>query len=257
MRYAKRPTAVSAALALLAVVVADSAAAAGDDARDLVRRALEALPKVPFIAKLKLSVDRGAPRELTLSHKLVAGARASYLEVIAPVEVQGMRFLFLERPDGQSDQFMKIAASRKVIQVAAEMRKHSFLGSAFYVADLIEPALDAFAYTDVGEDEILRRRCRLIEAVPKQPAGALYAKMIAAIDPKDLLILKRLFVDEKGTLLKTWTVERVDKVTGYWTLLEQRMRNPIEKTDSRLEITEIKHNVELPDELFSPEHLAR
>jgi hypothetical protein len=233
------------------------AAAETNAARELVHRALAAIPRVPFVATMQLSVERGAPRILQLQHKVVGGNRASYLEVREPLDVRGMRFLFLEGPDGQAQQFFKIAAARRVIQVADELRRQAFLGSTFYVADLIEPSLDAFTYTFVGDDELLKRSCRLVESVPKQRAGALYAKVIVAVDPRDFLILKRLFLDDNGTVLKAWTVERVEKVNGYWTLLDQRMRNLTDQSESRLEITEIRHNVAIPDETFTPEYLAR
>ncbi|MBI1814008.1 MAG: outer membrane lipoprotein-sorting protein [Deltaproteobacteria bacterium] len=245
-------------VAVLGVLVLFAPGRAGaDQARDLVKAALDALPRVPFVATLKVSVDRGAPREVRLSSKVIDGTRASYLEVVAPIDLQGMRFLFLEHPDARSEQFLRIANVRRVIQIADEVRKHSFLGSSFYVADLVEPQLQAFTYTVVGHDDVGRRHCTLIESVPKAPASALYAKTVLAIDPTDSLVLKRLFLDEKGTLLKVWTVEKVEKVDGYWTLRDQRMKDLVEHTESRLEVTDVKYNVELPDAMFAPEYLAR
>ena len=147
--------------------------------------------------------------------------------------------------------------SRKVLQVADTVRKYSFLGSTFYVADLVEPQLNDFTYTIAGEDEILRRRCKLIEVVPKQPAREVYSKTLVAIDLKDSLILKRLFLDNQGALLKVWTVERVEKIDGHWVLREQRMKSVKEHRESRLDITEITYGVELPDSIFTPQHLSR
>jgi outer membrane lipoprotein-sorting protein len=242
---------------LMLLAVGAPARAQSGDARDLVKRGLEALPRVPFVAKLKLTVSQGPVREMVLSHKVVGAARASYLEVTSPVDLQGMRFLFLERSQGASEQFIKVAAARKAVQVADEVRKHPFLGSTFYIADLVEPEVDASTYSYVGEEEILGRRCKLVESTPKKPESAIYAKTIIAVDPKDLLILKRLFLGEGGKTLKAWTVEKVEKVDGFWTILDQRMKNVQDQSESRLEVIEVKYNLDLPDSTFTEKHLVR
>jgi outer membrane lipoprotein-sorting protein len=241
------------ALGMLALAMAPARAQEGD-ARDLVKRVTDALPKVPFKAKVNLTTPQGA-RELELDHKFVDGARASYLELIAPEDLKGIRFLFLERADGPSEQYMKVAASRTSVRVADEVRKQPFLGSTFYIADLIEPPVDAFTYKFVGEDQVLGRRVMLVEATPKTPSKEIYSKTVLALDPKDLLALRRQFYDQKGQILKVWTVEKVDKVDGIWTMMDQRMTNSQSNEQSRLDIKDIKYNVDLPDSMFAPKYL--
>ncbi len=247
----------AAAIALLPVLLPHPAAAQSDDARDLVKRTIAALPHVSFVAKLKLTVPHGGVRQLDLSHKVVGGAQASYLEVSAPSDLAGMRFLFLEPADGRPEQFMKIAGTRKIIQVSSDLRKHAFLGSDFYVADLIAPELDAFTYTFVGDTDVNGRSCKLVESTAKDRAKALYPKTLIAIDPVDLLVMKRLFLTDEGKLLKVWRVEKVTKIDGYWTLRDQRMKTVPQDTESTLEITDIKYNVTLPDTYFTPTYLGR
>jgi len=240
----------------LAVAVAAGAHAQEGDARDLVKRALDALPKTSFTAKLKLTTPQGV-RDLELNHKLVNGARSSYLEVTAPPELQGIRFLFLEKIGGAPEQYMKVAAAKTTVRIADEVRKQPFLGSTFYVADLVEPAIDDFTYKYAGEFEVLGRKCMLVEAVPKNPDKEVYSKTVYAIDPKDLLILRRQFFDTKGAVLKVWTVEKVDKVDDIWTIMDQRMTNVQDNQQSRLDVESIKYNVDLPDVMFTPKYLLR
>jgi len=242
--------------AITRLVLLPSSAAA-DEARDLVKRALAALPQVPFVATMTLTSVDGPPRELQLSYKVINGTRSSYLEVQSPADLKGARFLFLEPSAGQSQQFLTIPVSRKILQASDSVRKYSFLGSTFSVADLIQPQLDAFTYTVAGEDDLLGRRCKLIEAVPKQPARELYSKTIVAIDIKDALILKRLFLDDIGKLVKAWTVTRVEKRDGHWVLLDQLMKNLQDHKESRLQISDIQYQVDLPDSVFTPHYLAR
>lgn len=244
------------ALALVALASAGNASAA-DDAGALVKKAVDALPKKPFTAKLQLKPASQPQRDITLDHKMVGGARASYLEVTAPESLSGIRFLFLEHPNGQPEQFIKIAAARNAVQVKDQVRKQPFLESDFYVSDLVEPPVDAYTYKFVGDEELLGRKTRLVEAVPKDSANEIYGKTVIAIDPTDLLILKRSFYDLKGNLLKVWTIDQVEKVDGVWTIRASTMTTVPDKTSSTLKTPEIRYDVELSDAVFTPEHLRR
>ena len=246
----------SAVAVALALAFAGSAAAQDAGAKDLMKKVMDALPKVPFEAKLHLT-SPGNFRDLSLSHKLVGGARASFLEVTAPDDLKGIRFLFIEHLDKPSEQYIKVTASRRAVLVADEVRKQPFLGSAFYVADLIEPPLDASTYKFVGDETVLGRPCKLVEATPVKPADALYSKVINALDPKDALALRREFFDPKGRLLKVWEVKKVEKLDGNWTIMDQNMTNVQEQTTSRLETLKVDFNVVLPDSMFTPNYLLK
>lgn len=240
----------------LALGIAAPAPAEEADAKALTKKVLDTLPKVPFEAKLRLT-SPGNFRDLTLSHKLVGGARASYLEVTAPPDLEGIRFLFVEHIDKPSEQYIKVTASRRAVLVADEVRKQPFLGSAFYVSDLIDPPLDAFTYKFSGEETVLDRKCKLVEAMPLKAADALYSKTINCFDPTDFLALKREFFDSKGRLLKVWEVKKVEKLDGHWTIMDQVMTNVQEQTASRLETQKVDFNVVLTDSMFTPNYLLK
>lgn len=246
-----------AALAAGYVLAAAATRAEDTQARDLVKSVLEAMPKEALQAKVQLTVQGEPARELDLSHKFINGARASYLEVTAPPDLAGIRFLFLQPIDGPNEQYIKVTASRTVVEVSDEIRKQPFLGSTFYVSDLVEPKIGAFTYSFVGEEELLGRPCKLVEARPKDPKDEIYSKTILSLDPKDLLILKRQFFDPEGKLLKVWTIEKVEKVDGIWSLLKQKMDNVQEKASSNLDVVSIKYGVELKDMMFTPKYLLR
>jgi hypothetical protein len=244
-------------IAALAMTLVGGGVHAADDARDLVRRVLEAVPKVPLTAEAKLTSDRGWVRELSLSRAFVNDADTSYLEVTAPLDLKDTRFLLFDRAEGRDEQFMYIPAVKRAMQISDETRKQPFLGSDFYVSDMVRPELDAFDYKLVGEEKIGERATRLVEAVPKSTTDALYSKTVSAIDPADLLVLRVQFFDPKGALLKVWTLEKVDKIDGMWTPLVQRMENVQDKHESRLTLTDVKYNADLSTEIFNRTYLTR
>lgn len=248
-----------AVLASLVLVVAGAASPCRgeDDARALVKRMLDAVPKMPLTAKATLTSDRGWVRELELSRAFVNGADTSYLEVTSPLDMKDTRFLLFDRAEGRDQQFMYTPAVKRAMQIADETRKQPFLGSDFYVSDMVRPELDAFTYRFVGEEKIGERTAKLVEAVPKDLEHELYAKTISAIDPTDLLALRVQFFDEKGSPLKVWTLEKVEKIDGQWTPLVQRMESLQEHHESRLTLTEVHYNTELRMDIFSRTYLTR
>jgi negative regulator of sigma E activity len=245
-----------ATLAVALMAVGTAGYAEDGEARALVQRVLEAVPKAPFTAKGKLSSDSGE-RLLQLSHKRVDDVDFSYMEVTAPSDLDGTRFLLVDRVREPDQQFMRVRGVQRVVQVTEQSRKQPFLGSDFYISDMVRPELDAYEYTFVGEEQVAGRSCKLVQSVPKVAANELYSKTIMAIDPTDLLTMRTQFFDPKGKLLKVWTLDKFEKIDGIWSPLVQKMANVQTGTQSQFELSEIKYNVTLPEEMFERGYLAR
>jgi hypothetical protein len=230
---------------------------ADDQGRELIKKALEALPRVTFQARVKLTTEEGV-RELELDQKIIDGGRRGYLEVVAPDDLKGIRHLFIEPADGPPTQYLKLTGARSIVRVAEEVRAQPFLRSTFFIADLVEPHLDAYTYKVLDEGaEIGGRYCKRVESIPKNADKEIYGKIIACVDPKDHLVLQRELLDRAGKPWKVWQVENYKQIDGYWTPMVQDMHNSQENTESRLEVVRIKYNADLPDSIFTPEHLRR
>jgi len=254
-----RPRRSQRAIIAIAVVFAMRAAAsaADDDGRPLIQKVIDAIPKVSMESSATLTPQGGIARTLDLKRKPTKDGEASYLEVSAPANLKDTRFLFIERGPGGSLQYIYTRSFGRSIRVGGDARKQSFLGSEFYVSDLIMPDLNAFTFTVTGEEEVGGRKCKLVESVPKNPADEPYSKVVMAIDPADALILRTQFFDPKGKLLKVWTVEKIEKVQGYWTPRLNSVTNVQDNTSSKLEITEVKYEADIPDEVFTKPYLER
>jgi len=238
-------------------MIATGVAADEGGAHDLVRRVLDTAPKVPLTAKATLTSDRGWTRELALTRAHVNDYEASYMEVTAPLDLKDTRFLLYDRAEGRDEQFMYVPAVKRAMQVGSETRKQPFLGSDFYISDMVRPELDAYTYEFVGEEDVGGRHCKLVQALPKKPEDELYSKTISAIDPAELLVVRVQFFDPKGRPLKVWTLDKVEKVDGIWTPMVQRMANLQDQHESRITLTDVKYGVAVPDETFSRTHLTR
>lgn len=244
------------AAAALAVVAA-SPLHASDDPVALVESVRNAVPNTTMKSRVKLTSSRGWERELDILSEKTADGVASFIEVIAPQDVQGTRFLFFERTNEPDEQHVYVPLIKRAMRIADDTRKQAFLGSDFYVSDLVAPEVDAYTYRFVGDEEVLGRKCRLIEAVPKDPEGEIYGRAVFALDPADKLPLRTTFYDPDGDLLKIWRADRVEQVEGHWTIMEQSVENVQDKTTSTLTISSIDYGVELTEGTFSRERLLR
>jgi hypothetical protein len=244
--------------AAAALLLAVTAARAADDAeaRDLMKRVLDAVPRTAFSANAKLTSDRGWVRELTMSHKRRNDVDATYMEVTSPMDLKDTRFLLLDRAVGRDEQFIYIPSMKRTIQVSSETRKQPFLGSDFYVYDMVRPEFDAYTYGIAGEQDVAGHHCKLVQSVPKNPAEDLYSKSIVAVDPADLTVWRTEFFDGAGKLFKVWTLEKLEKIDGNATPLLQKMVNVQDKHESQLQLLEVKYNSELPDEMFQRSYLS-
>lgn len=243
----------------IAVVLAMRAGASADESpgRVLIQKVIDAIPKVSLSAMMTLSSEGGVVRTLDLKRKPTKDGDASYLEVSTPQSLKNTRFLFIERGPEGSLQYIYTPSFGRSVRVGGDARKQSFLGSEFYVSDLIMPDLNAFSFSITGDEEVGGRKCRLVESVPKNPADEPYSKVVMAVDPTDLLIMRTQFFDPKGKLLKVWTIDRIEKVEGYWTPRLHTIANVQDNTRSKLEIDEVKYNADIPNETFTKPYLER
>jgi hypothetical protein len=248
----------AALLALAVLVAADPWTAHADDAaRALAPRVADTAPQTPFVADLLLTTTGALERNLTMSGRgLEDGGAVRYIEVTAPFNLVNTRYLLFERPQGRDEQFLYVPTMQRVMRLSETTRREPFLGSTFYIVDLIQPALDDFTYTFVGDETVQGRACRLVEAVPKQPEREFYERSVFAIDPADLVTVRVALADADGPF-KVLHVDALERVEGHWTAMRQRMVNTRTDETSTLVVERIDYDAPVPDETFTVGHLGR
>lgn len=225
--------------------------------RELVQRVLEGLPKDSFEARMTVSSSDFEPREMRMVRRYAEGTNGTYLEVLSPPDLEGIRFLFLERANKPNEQYIKVTASRTAIQVSEDVRRQPFLGSTFYVSDLVMPDIDAYTFKYLGKDVIEDRTVTLVEMTPKDPDADIYGKTISALDPKDNLVLRREYFDKNGKKIKVWTVDKIEKIKDVLSPTGQKMVDLRTGKSSRLDVSKVNFDAEVTDAIFTPRYLIR
>jgi hypothetical protein len=229
-----------------------------EDARGLVQRVSDTQPENAYMSRMLLTTPGGLEREFTISSKQLPNAiDARYLEVTAPFNLKDTRYLFYDRNQRRDDQYAYYPFMKRIVRLSEKTRQEPFLGSTFYVDDIVEPAIDDYTYRFVGDDVVNQRNCRLVESLPKNPERETYGKSILAIDPIDLVVMRVQLFDKGLKPFKVHTIETIEKIDGYWTPRKQIMHNVQDDEKSRLDTVEVQYNAPLGDDIFREAYLGR
>ena len=249
-------------LVLIATVLLGASLAAAeapdDDARALVKRVIDAAPEVPYVSRMELTTPGGLVREFNMNGKhMENGVEARYIEVTGPMNLKDTRYLLYDRSQRRDDQYVYIPFMKRVVRLSEKTRHEPFLGSTFFVDDMIKRALDDYTYRFVGDEMVGQRACKLVECTPKHPENEAYGKIIAAIDPIDLVVMRAQLFNQDGKLFKLHSTDIIEKIDGYWTPRQQTMRNLDDNDASQLTTVEIQYNAPLGDDVFRQAYLGR
>ena len=124
-------------------------------------------------------------------------------------------------------------------------------------SDLVMPDVDNYEFKYVGKDVIEDRTVTLVEMTPKEPDTDIYGKTVAALDPKDNLVLRREYFDKDGTKIKVWTVDKIDKIKDVLSPTGQKMVDLRSGESSRLDVSKVDFDADVSDDIFAPKYLLR
>lgn len=255
-RYEDAAPRVRMALAVVLGALLAAAPARADDARELMRKTFDQ-SKVTFQGKMLLESPGGLERRLDVSHRQAGELGETYMEITAPYHLKNTRFLSFDYDNGEDEHFTYVPMVKRSMRVPQWTLEQPFLGSDFYMIDIAVPDMNDFRYDFDGDGEVGGEPCRKVVSVPKIPEGEPYSKVVYCVDEAKSLSLHTEYFDDNGELLKVWEPSKIEEIQGIWTPLDQTMRNVQKGTVSRLQILEIRYNVELDDKLFGKAYLDR
>lgn len=195
-------------------------------------------------------------RKLLLMEKDYGPERKTTLYFTAPSDTAGtgiLMFSYDEATGKGDDQWLYLPALRQSRRIATNSKEGPFLGTDFSFADIERMRVSDYQYRLEGESEIGGRPVYVIRAFTadglENPRTG-YSKRIVHVDQERNLILKDEFYRE-GRHTKTFSVEEVDQIDGYWTVIRAVMRNHVEGGETRLTTNGVRYNTGLADRYFT------
>jgi hypothetical protein len=192
-------------------------------------------------------------RQLYSKSRMIDGQSRALVRFLAPSEVAGTAFLFLERKGGADEQHMYLPALKIVRRIAGEQKRASFMGSDFTYADLQWSDLGGAACARAGQEKIGGHPCVIVDCTP--PRRDVYARLRAFVRAADGAPVRFEFYDARAELAKTLFVKELKPVAGAPMATALRMLNHRTGGSTELVIERVTVRDDLPASDFTVEAL--
>ncbi|AEF86191.1 conserved hypothetical protein [Treponema primitia ZAS-2] len=173
-----------------------------------------------------------------------------------PASVANTRFLTLENPGANDDQWIFLPSLGKVRRIASSEGSNSFMGSDLSYDDL--SAMDRDANLDthriIREESIAGNLCYVIESISKDNTFQ-YSKMIQYIDKSTYVNHKAELFDRRGTLVKILEMSELKDVQGRLTPMVTKMTTLSAGTSTSIIVDIIKYDDPIPEGVFTTSYL--
>jgi len=162
---------------------------------------------------------------------------------------------FLKRED---DLWMFFPDAEEIIKISGHMLNQGMMGSDFSYQDVMEAdkLTDLYDFEIIGEEEFDGRPCYVLEGIAREGVKVSYYRRVSWIDKERFIGLKEELYAESGRILKETKVKVIEEIEGRWVPTNSVMENKLRKdTYTEFTITQIKFNLEIPEETFSLQNL--
>jgi Outer membrane lipoprotein-sorting protein len=226
--------------------------------------------------RMKLYDRHGRVRERALTitslrGRDVPGAAASapdgdrlLIRFSYPNDIRGTGFLVWEHPTSDDERFLYLPSLGRVRRIAGAETQESFVGSDFTYEDIGGRELDDYTYAFAGPDGATWTPAGGGAARPawrlesrRKDAAAEFPRVVSLVLKDGDVVVGAEIYNRRSERQKTYTVRRLDRIEGIWTVMDSEMANALEKTRTELVVEAMDYNVGLEEADFSRRELER
>jgi hypothetical protein len=188
-----------------------------------------------------------------------------------PNDIRGTSFLVWEHPDADDERFLYLPSLGRVRRIAGAETQESFVGSDFTYEDIGGREFDEYTYAFAGPStssgQATNASWTPLSGGAPQPAWRLesrrketnaeFPRVVSLILKDSFLVVQADIFNRRNEKQKVYTVKRVERIEGIWTVMESEMTNDLEKTRTELVVESIDYNVGLKESDFARRELER
>ncbi len=177
---------------------------------------------------------------------------------ISPADVKNTSFMnWSYNEEGkEDDQWIYLPALKKIKRISSDSKGDYFMGSDFTYDDLGDRKPTADNHKILRTEKIDGLDCYVVESVPKDE-DYMYSKTVTWVVKDRWYGLKKEFYDEDGELLKILTLKKAEKIKGFWIIADVEMNNIQKNHKTRIQLSDIKINVGIPESKFTQRMMKR
>jgi len=252
--------------AALALILAGAFALAQDaapqmDALSIVERSRNRIEAETTSTRSRMVITArgGAVTERVMdqfSKQDASGNNRTLIVFHEPASVRGTRFLTIENPGRDNDQWIFLPGLNRVRRIAAAEGSGSFVGSDFSYDDIAAAArrIELDTHRFLRTERLHGRECYVIESIPKD-AGFQYSKMIQWIDRETFVPHKIELFDRRGTLVKILEILELREVQGRLSPMVTRMSTLASGSSTTINVMELRYDAPIPEGVFTTNFL--
>ncbi|MEO8702709.1 MAG: outer membrane lipoprotein-sorting protein [Kofleriaceae bacterium] len=213
------------------------------------------------IAKVTLEIH---PKQGSVRQRQLVIVRKEYPDVtklatffLAPTDVRGAAFLAFDKKSGDDQRWLYLPTIGQVRRLAAESNRQSFFNSDFVYEDLTNRDPDLDDHKLVGSQKVDEWECWVVESTPKNARGLEFVKYKTWVWKTADLPVRQEYFDSAGKVVRRGQLASMKQIQGIWTWHQGTMTNLVTGSVTKLQMSEVKYNTNIPDERFAEAQLAR
>jgi hypothetical protein len=219
--------------------------------------------------RMKLFDRQGRARERALTLLTMRGGTGrptpgdrTLVRFTSPADINGTGLLVWEQPAGEDERFLYLPSLGRVRRIAGAESQESFVGSDFTYEDIGGRELEKYTYTLVDEDASWTapgggsHPAWRMESKSKD-ASARWPRVVSLIRKDNFIVVHAEIFNRRNEVQKTFEARRLERVDGYWTVLEMHMADQSQRTRTELVVESIDYDTGLTSDSFSRRELER
>jgi len=219
--------------------------------------------------RMKLFDRQGRSRERALTIRTLRGASTRpasgdrvLIRFTSPADINGTGFLVWEQPGGDDERFLFLPSLGRVRRIAGAESQESFVGSDFTYEDIGGRELERYTYSLLDENATWTppggtpRPAYRLESRSKD-AKARWPRVTSLVLKDSFVVVHAEIYNRRNEVQKTFDARRVERVDGYWTVLEMHMSDASQRTRTELVVERIDYDLGLTVDDFSRRELER
>ena len=223
--------------------------ASSQDAQQIVKRADEKMRGNSSVVELTITTVRSTWSRSMDIKAWMKGSDYSMILVQSPARDKGI--VFLKR---KKEVWNWMPVLERTIKLPPSMMSQSWMGTDFTNDDLVKESsiLKDYSHRIIGDTQIDKRNCYVIEMIPRPEAAVVWSKLLVAIDKTDFLELNTRFYDEDGQLVNIMNAYDIRVMDGR--LIPTRFDMiPLDKKNQRTEMKYrmVKFNLPMEESFFT------
>jgi len=176
---------------------------------------------------------------------------------LAPADVRDAAFLVFDRRGADALRWLYLPSIGQVRQLAAQSNRQSFFGSDFVYEDLTTRDPDQDTHKLTANQKVKDWDCWVVDSTPKNAHGLDFATYRTWVWKQANLIVRQEFYDSAGKPVRRGEVESVEKIQDIWTWKQGTMTNVKTESVTKMGVSDVKYDVDVPDERFADAQLNR